>query len=166
MESQCSKLCDLMDEALGAMVTLEGLLEQDFSYIKGLRMTELHESNKRKEGLEDLLRRVEESWTEVADDLGRDLGLPRNQRTLSEVTNRVSSPWCEELTERHERLSGAIEALREKGQANINLLKHSLFRVDESLRLLNHFANPGAVYGSGGKLDPPGGSGSFLSELA
>lgn len=166
IESQCSKLCELMDEALAALASLDGLLEQDFGHIKELRMSELYESNKRKEGLEKRIREVEERWKELADDLGRELGLAGDVRTIKEVASRVDPPWGEALAERRDRLSSAARVLREKGQANLNLLRHSLHRIDESLNLINHFMNPGATYGSGGKLDSPGGSGSFLSSLA
>jgi flagellar biosynthesis/type III secretory pathway chaperone len=155
-----------MDEALSAMTTLDGLLEQDFGHIQELRMNELYENNERKENLEARLRQLEERWKELSDGLGRELGIPRSSPTIKEMAGRLDSPWGEALIERRDRLSVAATVLRTKGQANIDLLKHSLLRVSESLNLINHFTNPGAVYGSGGKLDPPGSSGSFLSSLA
>ena len=94
------------------------------------------------------------------------MGLPKGQRNLSDVAEGLGSPWSEALTKRQDKLGKAVAALRVKGQANIDLLKHSLIRIDESLKLISYFINPAAVYGSGGKLDPPGGSGSYLSSTA
>lgn len=155
-----------MDEALGVVASLEALMDEDLDHIKGLRMVELYESNKRKEALESRLRELESRWVEVADGLRLEMGLPTGQRSLSDVAQRMGSPWSETLAKRQERLGRAVAALRVKGQANIDLLKHSLLRIDESLKLITYFMNPGAVYGSGGKLDPPGGSGSYLSSTA
>ncbi len=163
MESQYSKLCKLLDEALGTVAVLGDLLEEDFLCIRDLRMADLYASNKRKEGLESHLKQVEAKWEELSATLGRALGLPQDRRTLNDVANQASSPWSEELGGRRDRLSLALKGLRAKGEANLDLLTHSLFRIDESLNLLNLLMNPGAVYGSGGRLDPPGKSGSLLS---
>ena len=166
MESYCYQICELMDEAQRVLATLEETLEEDFRSIRELRLTELYESNKRKEVLEARLRGLEKRWTELSENLGRVLGLPGGERTLDDVVARVGPSWRETLLERRDHLRRNLQSVREKGQANVNLLEHSLMRIDESLSLISHFLNPGATYGSGGKLDTSGPSGSYLSSLA
>ena len=166
MESLYNEFSDLMDEATGLLTSLEGMLEEDYRSVRELRLGDLYESNKRKESLALQLQSVEGRWSDTSQRLGEIMGLAKGDHTLDEVVARADSPWRESLTERRALVRNKIEALKEMGQTNTRLLEQSLLRVEETLTLFNYLLNPGSTYGAGGKLDPPGASGSFLSSQA
>lgn len=166
MEPEYRKLYELMDEAQGLLTALDGLLDDDFRSIRELRMPELYESNRRKETLGERLRELEAKWGQISNDLGRSLGLSRSGRTLSEVASRIDPSSGQNLMARRDLLVRRLQAVKEKGQANIHLLRHSVLRVEESLKIIDHFMNPGATYSSGGKLDTSRNRGSLFSSKA
>lgn len=163
MESLYNELLELMDEGTGLIATLEGLLDEDYHSVTALRLAELGESNGRKEALESELRSVDGRWTEVVQRLAHVVGLPQADYTFEEVVADADSPWRESLLERGAQIRKQLTILREKGQANIHFLEHSLLRVGETLTFINYLLNPAVTYGAEGKVDSPDTSGVLLS---
>ena len=161
--SDIEKILALLEGERGLYESLLVSGKREREALIGSNIDELNRINKEKEDLISKAHTVEGQRSSVIHDLAGSLGCPKNELTVTRLTQLVEEPWSTRLESLRSSILETARDLTEVNEGNRDLFEHSLGLLRSSLRFLENLVTSNTVYYGSGKMHTNDQSGRVFS---
>lgn len=162
MNSSIHKLFILFEKESNLYQKLLSLIFDERSALIESDLEKLNASGKEKENLYLKLRILDEQCSQLLSQLARRIGCPKSELTVTRLSEELSAPHAERLTDCSRNLVSLLERVQKANRHNRGLFNHSLELIRGSFNMFNNLLASGPVYYRNGDIQRSSCGGAFL----
>ena len=162
MNSSIHKLVILLEKEASLYQKLLSLIYDERSALIESDLEKLNAAGKEKENLYLKLRILDEQCSQLLSQLARKVGCPKTELTVTRLSEVLSAPYAERLTDCSRNLVSLLERVQKANRHNRGLFSHSMELIRGSFNMFKNLLASGPIYYRNGDIQRSNRGGAFL----
>ncbi len=152
METMLNELIRVLENQAGLYRSLLKVLLNEKKAVVSAKLDAVNAARIRKEETLSLIRAGDEMRKHVIKSISDHLGCPSQSLTLTQLAQRLESPFSSKLTRCAADISLLVQDIHRENETNKSLITHALKMVRSSIDVITQLMTPPPVYFSTGKM--------------